>query len=161
MVGYPLSDDITIRIPYLIWSTKLANHIFSLSELNLTGTIRSPARTYLPKVNNRNTITRRDLYCWLQTYFTPYSSVSIVKFEHVNAGWVSWDLLRRTGRCRRWLENSYLKTSPSTGKNTGVVLEPSCCSSQGKSQKYSEGFCLIHSQLTFILTHFFKQLKYL
>ena len=28
-----------------------------------------------------------NLYCKLWTYFTPCSSVSIVKFEQVNAGW--------------------------------------------------------------------------
>ena len=28
------------------------------------------------------------LYCQLRTYFTPCSSVSIVNFEHVIAGWV-------------------------------------------------------------------------
>ena len=28
------------------------------------------------------------LYCWLWTYFTPCSIVSIVTFEQVNAGWV-------------------------------------------------------------------------
>ena len=28
------------------------------------------------------------LYCYLWTYFTPCSSVSIVNFEHVIAGWV-------------------------------------------------------------------------
>ena len=27
------------------------------------------------------------LYCYLWTYFTPFSSVSIVNFEEVNAGW--------------------------------------------------------------------------
>ena len=29
------------------------------------------------------------LYCWLWTYFIPYSSVSIVNFEHVIADWES------------------------------------------------------------------------
>ena len=34
------------------------------------------------------------LYCWLCTYFTPCSSVSIVNFEQVNvgAGWEVYDL---------------------------------------------------------------------
>ena len=36
-----------------------------------------PASIYLLKVNNRNT----------RTYFIPCSSVSIVNFEHVIAGW--------------------------------------------------------------------------
>ena len=65
-----------------------------------------PAGIYLLKVNNRNTRTRceicskliikyqnnalasfRYLYCWLWTYFTPCSIVSIVNFEHVFGGW--------------------------------------------------------------------------
>ena len=37
-----------------------------------------PADNYIFKVNNINT----------RTYFTPCSSVSIVNFEQVNAGWV-------------------------------------------------------------------------
>ena len=28
------------------------------------------------------------LYCYLSTYFTPYSSVSIVNLEHLIAGWI-------------------------------------------------------------------------
>ena len=62
----------------------------------------SPAGNYLLKVKNWNTRTRYEicskltiktperrhwLYCWLWTYFTPCSSVSIVNFEQVNAGW--------------------------------------------------------------------------
>ena len=43
------------------------------------------------KVNNKDWC----LYCWLWTYFTPCSSVSIIKFEHVIArcGWDSSLLL--------------------------------------------------------------------
>ena len=45
------------------------------------------------KVNKKDTRTKRlqalfwCLYCLLWTYFTPCSSVSIVNFEQVNAGW--------------------------------------------------------------------------
>ena len=44
------------------------------------------------KVNNKDTTTTPVasfwyLYWLLSTYFTPYSSVSIVNFEQVNAGW--------------------------------------------------------------------------
>ena len=44
------------------------------------------------KVNNKGTRTTPMvsfcyLYCQLWTYFTPCSSVSIVNFEHVIAGW--------------------------------------------------------------------------
>ena len=61
-----------------------------------------PAGNYTFKVNNRNTRTeceicpkltiktpewRQGFYCQLWTYFTLCSSVSIVNFEHVNAGW--------------------------------------------------------------------------
>ena len=41
---------------------------------------------YLLKVNNRNTRLRCEI-CSELTNFTPYSSVSIVNFEHVNADW--------------------------------------------------------------------------
>ena len=56
-----------------------------------------PANIYLPfKVNNRNTRTWSltsltsfwYFYCRLLTYFTPFSSVSIVEFEQVNINWV-------------------------------------------------------------------------
>ena len=48
-----------------------------------------PAAIYLPKVNNRNTRTRCEI-CSKSTltYFKPCSTVSIVNFEHVIAGWV-------------------------------------------------------------------------
>ena len=44
------------------------------------------------KVNNKHTRTTPFgsfwfLYCQLKTYFTPCSSVSIVNFDQVNAGW--------------------------------------------------------------------------
>ena len=58
--------------------------------------ILNPAGIYLLRVNNRNTRTRCEIcpkltiktqeqHQW--TYFTPYSSVSIVNFEHVIATW--------------------------------------------------------------------------
>ena len=56
-----------------------------------------PAGNYMFEVNNRNTRRRCEiylklkvwcLYCFLWTYITPCYSVSIVSFEHVNAGWV-------------------------------------------------------------------------
>ena len=45
------------------------------------------------KVNDKDTKTTPIasfwcFYCELGTYFTPCSSVSIVNFEHVTAGWV-------------------------------------------------------------------------
>ena len=65
----------------------------------------NPAVIYLLKVNKRNTKTRCEICSkltiktperrqWRRSgvftvnlYFTPCSSVSIVNFEHVNAGW--------------------------------------------------------------------------
>ena len=47
---------------------------------------QNPAGIYLFKVNNRNTRTRCEI-CSKLTYFTPCSSISIVSFEQVNAGW--------------------------------------------------------------------------
>ena len=47
-----------------------------------------PAGNCMFKVNNRNTRTRCEICSKLTiTYFTPCSSVSIVNFEQVNAGW--------------------------------------------------------------------------
>ena len=66
-----------------------------------------PDRNYMFKVNNRNTKTRYEIcskltikaserhqwrrcfHCQLWTYFTSWSSVSIVNFEQVNAGWIA------------------------------------------------------------------------
>ena len=43
------------------------------------------------KKDTRNTLIASlwYLYCYLRPYFTPCSSVSIVNFEQVNAGWVN------------------------------------------------------------------------
>ena len=48
------------------------------------------------KVNNKNTRTMSMtsfwcFYCYLWTYFTPFSSASIVNFEQVNVSWVRID----------------------------------------------------------------------
>ena len=59
--------------------------------------IYTSAGNYMFQVNNRNTRTRREICSKLTikynkynkiTYFTPFSSVFIVNFEQVNAGWV-------------------------------------------------------------------------
>ena len=39
------------------------------------------------------------LYCYFWTYFTPSSSVSIVNFEQINAGWVVY-LKHKKKRCK-------------------------------------------------------------
>ena len=39
------------------------------------------------KINNRNMRRSGTFIVNFETYFTPCSSVSIVNFEHVNAGW--------------------------------------------------------------------------
>ena len=77
--------------------------ILDLSRLHVQSIT---AGNYMFKVINRNTRTRCEIfskltikalrrtpmasfwcfYCLLETYFTPYSSVSIVNFEQVNAG---------------------------------------------------------------------------
>ena len=96
----------TINMQYLCnisrkkWTMKL---IFSM----LIGI--KPAGIYMLKVNNRNTRARCEIcwkltikiperrlasfwyiYCYIWTYFTPCSSISIVNFEHVIAGWESF-----------------------------------------------------------------------
>ena len=65
-----------------------------LSNCVLSNILTKPA-IYLLKVNNINTRIRCEICSKLtiktperrQTYFTPYSSVYIVNFEHVTAGW--------------------------------------------------------------------------
>ena len=47
------------------------------------------------------------LYCWLRTYFTPCSSVSISNFEHVIAGW-DWPVLELMFICQRSLDSSLI-----------------------------------------------------
>ena len=48
---------------------------------------RDPACNYIFKVNNRNTRIWCEICSKLTSNFTPSSSVSIVIFEQVNAGW--------------------------------------------------------------------------
>ena len=63
------------------------------SSSNFEHFIVFPAGIYLLKVNNRNTRTRCEI-CSKLTINTPerrHSSVSIVNFEQVNAGWVCCD----------------------------------------------------------------------
>ena len=70
-----------------------------------------PANIYLFKVNNRNTRKRYEisskliikaperrhwLYCQLWTFFTPFSSVSIVEFEQINIAGYSLEQLPTT-----------------------------------------------------------------
>ena len=68
---------------------KCASFVFSFLILC------SSAGNFMFKVNNRNTRTRCEICSNLTIkiperchYFTPYSSVSIVNFEHVIADWV-------------------------------------------------------------------------
>ena len=72
----------------------------------------TPACIYLLKVNNRNTRTRCEIclkwtYFW--TYFTPFSSVSIVNFEHVIVGWVLFLEKARTKKEASCICNDYIE----------------------------------------------------
>ena len=55
------------------------------------------------KVNNRNTLTRSEICSKLaiktpeRRFFTPYSSVFIVNFEQINAGWEDVNGFKSTG----------------------------------------------------------------
>ena len=68
---------------------------FSRKSTVLVEVYLSPVGIYLLKVNNRNTRTKCKICSKFtirtaerrQAYFTPYSSVSIVNFEHVIADW--------------------------------------------------------------------------
>ena len=44
------------------------------------------------KVSNKNTTSFWCFYCQLWTYFTPFSSVSVVDFKQVNVSWVNLKL---------------------------------------------------------------------
>ena len=107
------SNNVRLKLPFLTHLPPIITlcHVSSrepscvyYQSLVQTGSI--PAGNYMFKVNNRNTRTKCEicskltikvperhqasfwcLYCWLWTYFTPYSSVSTVNFEQVNAGW--------------------------------------------------------------------------
>ena len=79
-----------------------------------------PDGTYVFKVNNRNTKTAIKitasltlfwcLCCYLWTYFTSCSSVSIVNFEQANAGWAIsaslWIVVLPCGNIKR-IQNKY------------------------------------------------------
>ena len=70
------------------------------------------------KVNNKNTRTSFwCFYCWLWTYFTPFSSVSIVDFEQANVNWVKKSQYKKPAhyfwsiriRCD-WVKSSFYLT---------------------------------------------------
>ena len=59
--------------------------------IHLNANVSLPAGSYMSKVKNRNTKTRcqicSKLTIKIPCYSTPCSSVSIVNFEQLNAGW--------------------------------------------------------------------------
>ena len=66
--------------------------------------INNPVNIYLFKVDNKSTIKRceicsaltikaPELRHWLWTYFTPFSSVSVVNFKQVNVSWEMYNNL--------------------------------------------------------------------
>ena len=72
----------------------LASSEFSIFPAAYTGCPANPPSIYLLKVNNRKTRTRWEICSKLtiktperRPYFTPCSSVSIINFGHVIAGW--------------------------------------------------------------------------
>ena len=86
------------RIAWKNFSIWIYNVFFCPKNLKLYIAVTflgiSLAGNYMFKVNNRNTRTRCEIcskltICQLWTHFTPCSSVSIVNFEQVNAGWVN------------------------------------------------------------------------
>ena len=99
----PISSLITICFTnfYFLWT------IISITKWFLNFQTNKMRSKYMFKVNNRNTKTRYEIcskltikaserhqwrrcfHCQLWTYFTSWSSVSIVNFEQVNAGWIA------------------------------------------------------------------------
>ena len=77
--------------------------------IGLVSTKTYSKNIYLFKVNNRNTrksyeicskltIKTPERHQWLWTYFTAFSSVSIVDFEQVNVSWGSKNIFFRTDK---------------------------------------------------------------
>ena len=89
--------------------------------IGLVSTKTYSKNIYLFKVNNRNTrksyeicskltIKTPERHQWLWTYFTAFSSVSIVDFEQVNVSWDSKNIFFRTDKAwRRVAKKSYYK----------------------------------------------------
>ena len=83
-------DLLIIRLRLYVISftqTRAPWHTFTCSKSR----IETPKKRMenMIKVNNKDTRTMFEcLCCWLWAYFTPFPSVSIVEFEHVNIYWV-------------------------------------------------------------------------
>ena len=75
------------------------------------------------KVNNRNTRTRCEICSKLtiktpeRRYFTPYSSVLIVNFEQINAGWEDVNGFKSTGRVSSFFRFDREKGLRNSGKS--------------------------------------------
>ena len=75
------------------------------------------------KINNRNTRTRCEICSKLtkktpeRRYFTPYSSVFIVNFEQVNAGWEDVNGFKSTGRVSSFFRFDREKGLRNSGKS--------------------------------------------
>ena len=80
------------------------------------------------KVSNKNTITTSFtsfwcFFCLLWTYFTPFPSVSIVKFEQVNFSWVKVFIILFKHHKVAWNKcGSYIKSGNKAGKVTVLVI---------------------------------------
>ena len=76
------------------------------------------------KVNNRNTRTRCEICSKLtiktpeRRYFTPYSSVFIVNFEQINAGWEDINGFKSTGPV-----SSFFVLTVKKGQERGVRVK--------------------------------------
>ena len=92
---------LSLVLCYLIFLFVVYFSLFKMSNIATYVEDDIPSGNYMLKINNRNTRTRCEIcskltikimasfwcLCFLWTYFTPSSSVSIVNFETVNAGW--------------------------------------------------------------------------
>ena len=76
------------------------------------------------KVNNRNTLTRSEICSKLtiktpeRRFFTPYSSVFIVNFEQINAGWEDINGFKSTGPV-----SSFFVLTVKKGQERGVRVK--------------------------------------
>ena len=80
------------------------------------------------KVNNRNTLTRSEICSKLtiktpeRRFFTPYSSVFIVNFEQINAGWDDVNGFKSTGPVSSFFCFDHEKGSRKRGKSQDYLV---------------------------------------
>ena len=81
------------------------------------------------------------LYCYLWTYFTPCSSVSIVNYEHIIAGWVAHRIISIGLKCKSFRVNS-IAVSSILKRNSFNINQVTC-----QANNISKRLCRLHDFL--------------